>query len=73
MTSEKASGYKWSEEARAKMRGKKNGATHSVEDIKKIRYMHEKLNKTCREIADELNYTYNYVYGIITYRTWKDI
>lgn len=73
MTSKCASGYHWSEESKKKMKDNKNGATHSVDEIKFIRSLHENDNKTCREIADSLHLSYDFVYEIITYRRWKNI
>lgn len=73
LSSERARGYKWDDESRNKMNGNKNGATHTESEIKEIRRMHEVENKSCREIADLLNQSYDFIYGIITYRRWKDI
>lgn len=73
LSSEKASGYKWSEESKKKMIGNKNGATHTIDEIKEIRRLHEVENKSCREIADIFSLSYPFVYNIITYRRWADI
>ena len=73
MSSETASGYKWSEDSKQKMVGNKNGSTHTVEEIKEIRRLHEVSKLSCREIADILNESYNFIYGIITYRRWANI
>lgn len=73
LSSERSRGYKWNDESRDKMNGNKNGATHTESEIKEIRRMHEVENKSCREIADLLNQSYDFIYGIITYRRWKDI
>ena len=73
MSSEKARGYTWDDESKKKMIGNKNGATHTAEEVKEIRRLHEVENKSCREIADHFNLSYNYIYGIITYRRWADI
>ena len=73
MSSKTARGYKWSEEDRQKMIGNKNGATHTVEEIKEIRRLHEKESLSCREIADLLHKSYDFIYGIITYRRWANI
>lgn len=73
MSSETASGYKWNEESKQKMIGNKNGATHTVEEIQEIRRLHEIDHLSCREIADLLNKSYDFIYGIITYRRWANI
>lgn len=73
MSSEKACGYSWNDESKKKMIGNKNGATHTADEIKEIRYLHEVENKSCREIADYFNLSYDYIYGIITYRRWANI
>ena len=73
MSSKTARGYKWNEEDRQKMIGNKNGATHTLEEIKEIRRLHEKENLSCREIADLLHKSYAFIYGIITYRRWTNI
>ena len=73
MSSEIARGYKWNEESKQKMVGNKNGATHTAEEIKEIRKLHESDHLSCREIADLLNESYNFIYGIITYRRWANI
>lgn len=73
MVSEVVRGYTWSEESKKKMIGNKNSATHSADEIQEMRRMHESDNKSCREIADIFGFSYDYVYGIITYRRWADI
>jgi group I intron endonuclease len=73
MSSEKARGYAWNDESKKKMMGNKNGATHTPEEIKEIRHLHEKENKSCKEIAEYFNLSYMYVYNIITYRRWANI
>lgn len=73
LSSERARGYKWDEESRNKMIGNKNGATHTEDEIKAIRRMYEIDKKSCREIADLLNESYAFIYGIVTYRRWKNI
>lgn len=73
MSAEKASGYKWDDEARQKMLGNKNGATHTEDEIREIRRLYEVENKTCREIADLFELSYNYIYNIITYKRWANI
>lgn len=73
LSSERARGYKWDDESRSKMIGNKNGATHTESEIKAIRRMYEIDKQTCREIADLLNESYEFIYNIVTYRRWKDI
>lgn len=73
MSSEKARGYTWSDEAKKKMAGNKNGATHTADEIREMRRLHEVENKSCREVADHFGLSYNYVYGILTYKRWADI
>ena len=73
MSSEKARGYTWSDELKKKMAGNKNGATHTADEIREMRRLHEMENKSCREIADQFGFSYDYVYGIIKYKRWTDI
>ena len=73
MVSEKSRGYKWNDESRNKMMGNKNGATHTEDEIREIRRLHETENKSCRDIADLLHESYDFIYGIITYRRWANI
>ena len=73
LSSERARGYKWDDESRSKMIGNKNGATHTEDEIKAIRRMYEIEKKSCREITDLLNESYDIIYGIVTYRRWKNI
>ena len=73
MSSERASGYTWSDDAKKKMIGNKNGATHTEEEIREMRRLHELENKSCREIADLFCLSYDYVYGIIKYKRWTNI
>ncbi len=73
LSSEKASGYKWDEQSKQKMRGNKNGATHTEDEIREIRRLYEVENKTCRKIADLFGLSYDYVYGIVKYKRWANI
>ena len=73
LSSERASGYKWSDSARNKMIGNKNGATHTREEIIEIRRMYEVENKSCREIADYFHESYDFIYGIVKYKRWVNI
>ena len=56
-----------------KMAGNKNGATHTVDEIREMRRLHEVESKSCREVADYFGLSYNYVYGILTHKRWADI
>lgn len=73
-SSERASGYKWSADAKANFsktqRTKPNGATLTIEEVHKIRYLYEKENKTFSEISKALNIPRSNVYMIATYRRW---
>lgn len=73
LSSERARGYKWNDESRNKMIGNKNGATHTIEQIKEIRRMYEVENMSCREIADHFHESYDYVYNIVKYNRWANI
>lgn len=73
MLSEKASGYKWSEDAKAKMKNNKNGATLTEEQVKYIRKLREQMNLGYSEIASLTGIRRNTVYLIATYRRWKDV
>lgn len=67
---------KWSDESKEafskRQETRPNGAKYSVETIRKIRMMHEQLNMSNSEIADELKMNRGTVYGITTYRRWKN-
>ena len=73
LSSERARGYKWSEESRNKMIGNKNGATHTEDEIREIRRMYEVENMSCREIADYFHESYMYIYNIVKYKRWANI
>ena len=73
LSSERARGYKWDDESCNKMIGNKNGATHTVEQIKEIRRMYEAENMSCREIADHFHESYGYIYNIVKYNRWANI
>lgn len=68
----KVSGYKWSDKAREKMKDNKNGAKYTIDEVRKIRYMHEKENKTYSEISQITGIPRPTVYGIATYQRWKN-
>lgn len=74
--SEYASGYKWNQESRERFsrlqQTKPNGATLSVDDVHRIRYLSEQENKTYREISDILGIPVHNVYMIATYRRWAN-
>jgi len=72
MLSEKSRGYTWSEESKRKMENNKNGAKYSLDDVRKIRFLHEKEGKKYSEIADITGIPRHTVYLIATYRRWKD-
>lgn len=55
------------------MKGNKNPATHTYDQIKEMRRLYEEENKTCREIADIFGESREYVYNIVTYRRWKEV
>ena len=73
LSSERASGYKWSDSSRNKMIGNKNGATHTRDEIIEIRRMYEVEHKSCREIADYFHESYDFIYGIVKYKRWANI
>lgn len=55
------------------MKGNKNGALYTVEQVKEIRRLHEKENKGYTEISELMNIPRQAVYLIATYRRWKEI
>lgn len=71
-----ASGYKWSEEAKAnfakRQQTKPNGATLTIETVREIRRLHEQEKKTITEISQMLNIPRPNVYNIATYRRWAN-
>lgn len=74
--SECASGYKWSEEAKANFarlqQTHPNGATLTVDTVHEIRRLHEQENKTFTEISQILGVPRHNVYNIATYRRWAN-
>lgn len=70
-SSECAKGYKWNDESKKKMIGNKNGASHSIEEIKYIRKLYEIDNFSNKEISNMLGLTYDYVYRITSYKRWN--
>lgn len=73
MISHKASGYCWTEEQKAKLRGNKNGAILDINQVKQIRKLHEIDNLGYTEIANIMNLKRYTVYLVATYRRWKDV
>lgn len=75
--SEYASGYSWSDESRQKFselqQTNPNGAKYDAETVHKIRYMHEELNMDYTSISKELGIPRPTIYGIATYKRWKNI
>ena len=76
MSSECASGYKWSKESRdnfsKRQQTKPNSATLSIDDVRKIRHMYEDENMSVTKISKELNIARHNVYMIATYRRWAN-
>lgn len=68
----KCSGYTWSDEAKEKMKDNKNGAKYTIEEVREIRRLHEKENKTFLEISKITGIPKPAVYLIATYRRWKN-
>ena len=72
---ESKKGVKWTDEQRQKyseeQRTNPHGAKYDVETVKLIRKLHEKENKSYREISELLNIPKPAVYLIATYRRWK--
>lgn len=73
MISEKASGYQWSDEARNKMKGNKNGAKYTIETVKSIRDLYENKQLSFTEISQLLNIPRGTIYNIATYRRWQNV
>ena len=71
--SQKTSGYHWNNEQKKKMFGNKNGATLNIDQVKKIRKLHEIDKIGYTEIANIMNLNRHTVYLIATYRRWKDV
>ena len=76
ISSEKASGYKWSSEAKENFsrtqQTKPNGATLTVDDVHTIRYLYEDEHRSFAEISQMLNIPKHNVYMIATYRRWAN-
>lgn len=74
--SEYASGYKWKQESKERFSAiqqtRPNGAKLSIDDVHRIRYLHEQENKTYREISELLEIPVHNVYMIATYRRWPN-
>lgn len=73
LVSEKASGYKISEDKKKHLYGNKRGARYTIEDVRNIRRLHEEENKSYTEISELVNIPRPTVYLIATYRRWKDV
>lgn len=54
------------------MKGNKNGAKYTVEQVREIRRLREQENKSYREIESIIGIPYRAVYLIATYRRWKE-
>lgn len=61
------------ESLKAHMKGNKNGAKYTVEQVKEIRRLNEEGNKSLTEIAQLFGMPRGTVYNIATYRRWKDV
>lgn len=68
----KNKGRKWTEEQRHKMKGNKNGATLTLDQVIEIRRLYEKEGRTFSEIAKMMGINRTTVYNIATYRRWKE-
>lgn len=75
-SSEYASGYKWSAEAKANFsklqHTRPNGATLTLDTVREIRRLYEQEHKTFTEISQLLNIPRANVYNIATYRRWAN-
>lgn len=71
-TSQWASGYTWSEKSKEKMKNNKNGAKYTIDQVREIRRLHQKENKTFLEISLIMGIPKPAVYLIATYRRWKN-
>lgn len=73
---EYASGYKWSDEAKAnfakRQQTKPNGATLTIDIVHEIRRLHEQEKNTITEISNLLGIPRPNVYNIATYRRWAN-
>ena len=70
--SEKNKGYKWTDQAKEKMKDNKNGAKYTIEEVREIRRLYENENKTFLEISKITGIPKHTVYLIATYRRWKN-
>lgn len=75
-TSEYASGYHWSQDAKNNFsklqQTKPNGATLTISDVHEIRRLREQENRSYQDISDILGITKHNVYMIATYRRWAN-
>lgn len=77
MLSQKARGYKWSNESKEKFselqQTKPNGAKYTVEIVREIRRLHEEEKLGYTEISNIMNIPRGTVYNIATYTRWAHI
>ena len=66
-------GLKWSDESRSKMKGNKNGAKLSEDQVREIRKLYEVDKLGLTEISEITGIKRPTVYLIATYRRWKEI
>ena len=55
------------------MKGNKNGALYSLEQVREIRKLHEEFGLEYTDISKRMNIPRASVYLIATYRRWKDV
>lgn len=73
LMSERARGYKWSDDSKDKMKNNKNGATVTVDQVRYIRKLREQNGLGYSEISNITGIKRHAVYLIATYRRWKDV
>lgn len=73
IVSEKSRGYKWTQESKKKMRGNKNGAKYTLDQVREIRRLRESEGKSFKDISEIVNIPKHTVYLIATYRRWKEV
>ena len=75
-SSQCASGYHWSDEAKERFAKKQqtqpNGATLDIDIVHEIRRLHEQEGKSFTEISEILDVPRRNVYMIATYRRWAN-
>jgi len=71
----KNKGRKWSDEARKNFskaqQTRPDGSRYSIDEVREIRRLHEKCNKSYKEISKIMNIHVETVRSIATYRRWK--